>query len=274
MIDEEVVKNPNSFTALLSITSYLSLIFFFYLICRQNKCLFKGIPQFTLSDLVSMYNPFVSFGIEMFHLTLFLLSMLPTGEIVTIGEGQLCRRNSLFSAVVMISSLQALKHYFNFSASKVMTHLPQFLIPNFVVGFVVSVIVSYRTRGNRSSDTSILSHFIIGSVTNVSIAGVNVKVWVHRAIFTTVIALNCLALEANFEKNQALSPTLASVAAMQIIFAVEALLNDANLFLSFEFLHVKTGWMYLTMLSYPLMSFLITLSVTNSGYMIYYNFKF
>lgn len=272
--DEGAVQNLNSFTAILSIASYLSLIVFLYLTCRQNRCLFKGIPQFTLSHLLSMYNPFVSFGIEMFHLIMFLLSMLPTGEIVTIGEGQLYRRNSLISATLMISSLLALKHFFKFSASKVMAHLPQFLIPNFVVGFVAAVIVSYRTRRNRSSDTSILSHFVIGSVTNVSIAGVNVKVWIHRAVFTAVIALNLLALQANFEKSQALSPTLASVAAMQIIFAAEALLNDTNLFISFEFLYVKTGWMYLTMLSYPLMSFLLTLSVINSGYAINFNLTF
>jgi hypothetical protein len=95
---------------------------------------------------------------------------------------------------------------------------------------------------------------------------VNVKVWVHRAVFIAVIALHCLVLEADYEKNQALSPSLSLVGAMQIIFSLEALWNDTHLFHSFDFNRVKIGWMYLTMNSYPLMTFLITLSAINSGY--------
>lgn len=191
--------------------------------------------------------------------------MLPTGELLNIDEGQFFRRNSLFSATTLISSLLAAKHYFKFSASKIMTHLPQFLIPNVVVGFIVAVFVAFRNRGKRSSDTGILSHFVIGSSVNVSLAGVNIKVWLHRAIFISVIALQCLALEASFEQRQALSPSLTLVAAMQIIFAIEALWNDSNLLNTYEFTHLKTGWMYLSMLSYPFMAFLITLSAINSG---------
>lgn len=256
----------SSFAAILTTTSYLSLVVYLYLICKQNKCLFKGIPHFNLSDLLSLYNPFASLCVEGFYLILFLLSLLPTGEVVEVGEGQFYRYNSLFSAVASISSLLALKHYFQFSASKIMTHIPQFLIPNLAVTFVLAVAVSFRTRKNRNSETSVLSHFVVGSVTNVAIAGVDVKFWVHRAVFITMIVLNCLALEADFEQNKFLSPTLASVTIMQILFALEALKNDSNLLLNFEFVHVKTGWMYLTMLTYPLMAFLITLSAKDSGY--------
>ena len=263
--DDEVVTHLNAFRAILTTLTYLGLVVFLYLICKHNKCLFKGIPQFNLTTLLSLYNPFVSFCIEGFYLSIFLLSMLPTGNVPDIDEGQLFRRNSLFSATTLISSLLAAKHYFKISASKIMTHLPQFLIPNIVVGFIVAVFVSFLNRGNRTSDTGILSHFVIGSSVNVSLAGVNIKVWVHRSVFITVIALHCLALEANFEQNQTLSPSLALVSAMQIIFAIEALWNNTDFLNSYEFTHLKTGWMYLSMLAYPFFVFLITVSVINSG---------
>ena len=258
----------NSFTATLTtiFLGNLPLVLFLYLVCKENKCLLEGIPRFTFSDLLSMYNPFVSLSIELFYLAIFLLSMVPTGEIVKIGEGHLFRRNSIVSAIVMISPLLATKHYLKISASSIFTHFPQFVIPNFVVTFVFAVIISYRERHSRHGNTGILSHFVFGSSLNATIASVNVKVWVHRAVFITVIALHCLVLEADYEKNQALSPSLLLIGAMQIIFSLEALWNDTHLFHSFDFNRVKIGWMYLTMNSYPFMTFLITLSAINSGY--------
>jgi hypothetical protein len=264
----EQIEPLSSFTATLTtiFLGNLPLALFLYLICKENKCLFEGMPRFAFADLLSMYNPFVSFCIESFYLAIFLLSMLPTGKVVKIGESQLFRRNSIVSAIIMISSLLAIMHYLKISASSILTHFPQFVIPNFAVSFVFAFVVSFRERHNRHSDTGILSHFVFGSSLNATIANVNVKVWVHRAVFITVIALNCLVLVANFEKNQVLSPTLAFVAAMQMIFALEALWNDTHLFHSFDFNHVKIGWMYLTMNTYPLATFLITLSAINSGY--------
>ena len=257
-----------SFTAALTtiFLGNLPLLLFLYLICKENKCLFEGMPRFALANLLSMYNPFVSFSIELFYLAIFLLSMLPTGKDVKIGEGHLFRRNSIVSAIIMISSLFSIMRYSKISASSILTHFPQFVIPNFAVSFVFAVVVSFRERHNRHSDTGILSHFVFGSSLNATIASVNTKVWVHRAVFITVIALHCLVLLANFEKNQVVSPTLAVVAAMQMIFALEALWNDTHLFHSFDFTSVKIGWMYLTMNTYPLMTFLITLSAINSGY--------
>lgn len=266
--DGQEMETTNSFTATLTaiFLGNLPLVLFLYLLCKENKCLFEGILQFALPDLLSLYNPFVSMGVELFYLAIFLLSMLPFGEVVKIGEGQFLRRNSLVCAVILISSLLASKHYFKFPATKIMSHFPEFVIPNFVVSFILAVIVSFRERHNRNSDIGILSHFVFGSSLNASISGVNIKGWVHRAIFITVIALHSLVLEANFEEKGVISPTLVFVAAMQILFSVEALWNDGNLIHSFDFVHLKSGWAYLTMNSYPLVTFLITLCVIKSGY--------
>lgn len=264
--NEGLFEPLNCFTALLSIFSYLSLIFFFYLTCKQNKCLFNGIPQFSLSDIRSLYNPFVSFCIEGFYLSIFLLSLLPTGEIITIGDGQTVRRNSFLIATILLSSLLASKHFFQFSAFKIMKHLYQFLIPNVVVTFVLAVAVCLRTRGERRNDQSFLSHFINGSSINPTIAGVNVKLLVHRGTFASMIALNVLALEAHYEEYQAFSPSLTFVSGMQIVYALEALWNDAHVLHSLEFTQLKTGWVALTMMAYPFMPFLITLSVIHLGY--------
>lgn len=260
------METTNSFTATLTaiLLGNLPLVLFLYLLCKENKCLFQGIPPFALPDLLSLYNPFVSMGVELFYLAIFLLSMLPVGEVIQICEGQYLRRNSFVSAVLLISSLLASKHYFRFSASNVLSHFPQFVIPNFVVSFVLAIIVLYRERQNRSNDTSIISHFVIGSSLHATISGVNIKGWVHRAVFITVIVLHFLVLEANVEKNGVISPTLVFGAAMQVFYSVEALWNDGNLIHSFDFLHLKTGWAYLTMNAYPLITFLITLCLVNS----------
>ena len=271
-IKSDVDEKPNStdtqnlFTAFLTTISYLSLVVFLYLICQKNKCVFKDISQSLSDDLVSLYNPFAAICVEGFYLALFLLSMIPTGELVKIGEGQFYRRNSLLSAVVLISSLLAYKHYFKISATKILSFVPQFLIPIALVILVLSFIVYFRTRGNRSSDASPVSQFVIGSTIHASFVGVNIKVFVHRAIHISMIALQCLALEANFEKNQTISLTLAVAAGMQIVFALESLTNDTNLLNTFDFNQLKTGFMYLTILLYPMMAFLITLSTIYSGY--------
>ncbi|XP_057374967.1 delta(14)-sterol reductase LBR-like [Daphnia carinata] len=264
--DGQEMESSHSFTTTVTaiLLGNLPLVLFLYLLCKENKCLFQGIPQFTLSDLLSLYNPFVSMGVELFYLAIFILSMLPVGEVIKISEGQYIRRNSFVSAVVLILSLSASKHYFRFSASNLLSHFTQFVIPNVVVSFVLAIIVSYRERQNRSNDTSIISHFVNGSSLHATISGVNIKGWVHRAIFITVIALHLLVLEENIEKNGVISPTLAFVAAMQILYSVEALWNDGNLIHSFDFVHLKTGWAYLTMNAYPLITFLITLCVINS----------
>ncbi|KAI9551846.1 hypothetical protein GHT06_022182 [Daphnia sinensis] len=264
--DAQEMETKNSFTSTFTalLLGNLPLVLFLYLLCKENKCLFQGIPQFSLSDLFSLYNPFVSMGIELFYLAIFLLSMLPVGEVIKISESQYMRRNSFVSAVILISSLLVAKHYFRFSASYVLSHFTQFVIPNFVVSFVLAIIVFYREWQNRSNDTSIMSHFVIGSSLHATISGVNIKGWVHRAIFITVIVLHFLVLEANVEKVGVISPTLMLVAAMQILYSVEALWNDGNLIHSFDFVHLKTGWAYLATNAYPLITFLITLCVVNS----------
>lgn len=186
----------------------------------------------------------------------FLLSLIPT------GANQSLRRNAMGSLAFVLSFL-ASKNYYNLSASMVLNNLTQFLLPNILIGFIVAILVAYQTRGLRGN-TGLLAHFFTGASTTVSLAGVNVKIWLNRAVALTMIVLNCLALEASFEKNQALSHTLVLVAVCQIVYSFELLWNESNMLHSYEFVNIKTGWMYLLTLTNPLLLFIITHIVTVS----------
>lgn len=262
--DDESSPKLGSLSATLSILAYFSLVIYLYLICKQNKCLFKDISQFSSSDLIDLYNPFVSLCVEGFYLTVLLFSMLPFGKFFEIEGAQRTRHNGTAIASLTFIAVLALKYYFKVSASAILEHVPQFIIPTFVVGFVAAVFVAFKSRG-EVSEGGLLHHFVMGSSQQVSLGGVNVKIWIHRSLFLALFVLNYLTIEAGIEKGEALSPTLALTAGMQIVFATEAILNERFVLLSLEFNNIKIGWMYLTTLAYPFMSYLTTRSILISG---------
>ena len=209
------------------------------------------------ANLLALYNPLVFFSVTGFYLVIFLLSMIPY------GANQSLRRNAMGSLAFVLSFL-ASKNYYHVSASTILKHLPQFVLPSIFVSFLVSALVAYRTRGLRG-DTGLLTHFVIGSSTTASLAGADIKIWLNRAVSLSSIVLNCLVLEASFEHNSALSPTLVLVAVFQIVYSFELLWNESHLLHSYEFNNIKTGWMYLSNLTYSLLTFIITHTITISG---------
>lgn len=247
------------FAAALHTLLILAGVTFLHLACQHNKCLIKGI-QIAQSHLVALYQPCVALSVAGFYLLIFVLSLLPVGNTTQLSGG--IRRNSVVTLLALIASLLASKQYLNLSATQIMKHVPQFLVPNFLVGFLLACVVAFQTRG---SGVGFLSRFIIGTSANASLAGVNLKIWLHHATCLTAIALNVLAEVAHFERTGSLSPMLALVAGMQIVYSLEALMNENSFLNSFEYLHIKTGWMLLSSLASPLLTFLITLSVIKSG---------
>lgn len=242
------------FAAALHTLLVLAGVTFLHLACQHNKCLIQGI-QIAQSHLVALYQPCVALSVAGFYLLIFVLSLVPVGNTIH-------RRNYIVTLLALIASLLASKHYFNLPASQIMKHVPQFLLPNFLVGFLLACVVAYQTR---SSGVGFLSRFIIGTSANTSLAGINLKIWLHRATCLTAIALNVLAEVAHFERTGSLSPMLALVAGMQIVYSLEALMNENSFLNSFEYLNIKMGWMLLSSLASPLLTFLITLSVIKSG---------
>lgn len=236
-------------------------VVFLHMACHQTKCLFQGI-QLNQANLATLYHPCIFPTVVGFYLLIFLLSLVPVGNSIHLGEGLSFRRNSVVSLLTLITSMLVAKRYYSTPATLIVKHIHHFLLPNFLVGFLMSCIVAYRTRG---SGEGFLSHFVIGSSVNVSVAGVNVKVWLHRAVCLTAIALNGLTCAAHFERTGSVPLTLGLVAGMQIVHALEALVNENSILHSFEFLHIKTGWMLLSSLARPLMTFLITMSIVKSG---------
>lgn len=234
-------------------------IVFLYLTCQHNNCLFTTDVQGLVnkSNLLALYNQCTLLSVAGFYMVTFLLSLIPG------SANQSLRRNAMGSLAFILSFL-ASKNYYNLSASTILESLPQFLLPNILVGFLVAVLVAYQTRGIRAN-TGLLAHFFSGASTSVTLAGVNVKIWLNRAVALTTIVLNCLALEASFEKNQALSHTLVLVAVCQIVYSFELLWNESNMLHSYEFVNIKTGWMYLLTLTNPLLLFIITHIVLIAG---------
>lgn len=253
---EELTRTPNILAATLHTLFVVAGVTFLHLACQQMNCLFYGV-QVNKANLVSLFHPNIFLAVEGFYLLIFLLSLIPAGE-----RGLAFRRNSIVSLLIVIATLLASRRYLNVSATLIMKHISHMLLPNFAVGALLSVIAAYQTRG---SGVGLLSRFVLGTSPNASLAGVDLKVWLHRAVCLTAIALNGVAEAASIERTGTLSPVLGLVAGMQIVYSLEALWNE-NVFLnSFEYHHVKTGWMLFSSLAHPLMMFTITLSVIRSG---------
>lgn len=191
--------------------------------------------------------------------------MLPFGQPYQIEGAQGSRRNGNLVSAFTLTIFLALKYYFKISASVILQQVPQFLFPTFIVGLVAAVFVAYNSRADRN-ETGLLRHFVAGSSVQVSLGGVNVKIWIYRSLFLALFILNSLAIEARLQKGETFSRTLALTAGMQIIFAAEAILTEKSFLASLEFNETKIGWMYLTMLAYPFTTFFATLSVSASGY--------
>lgn len=256
----ETVPKFQTFITTLNIFILLSVTVFMHLLCLYNNCSFVGLKPFSYDQIAVLFNPVVSL-VVLGYFTVFALSTL-------VNDSEKLRRcNSFFSSHLLIALGLGLMNHFKLSATLCMSYLPQCVLPSIFLGFVLAVAVAFQTKESRKENVGILSHLTVGSATNASVCGLNVKMFLNRIVFQSVIVINVLAVLAHFEKTEKVPATLLLSCLMQVVFSLENLLNEKSTFAeSYEFTGAKLGWLLVaTYLSYPLLMVVSALHITSVG---------
>ena len=259
-VEIEKIESVSTSLAVLSLLLTVSLVTGLHLVCQSNRCMLQDAVLPDWFQLTGLYNPIMFLVVAGFYAIIALLSMLPTGESVTADNtGVTYRRNAVATAVATVTVVAAAKHYLKFSVgAHLQQHLPQLLIPVIVSSILLAVAVVLIDR-KENTGKGVINNFVVGSESEVAIGDLNFKVLLGRLAFITLIVLNYLFVEADYELNRTLSPTLMLSASMQICYASHSLYNEFE-FLQTTAIHHKVGCLATTsLLLYPFLISIVTL---------------
>lgn len=233
---------------------------FLHLLCMYNKCTFIGLKPFSYDQIAVLLNPVVSLAVLGYFAVIALVTLISDSE-------KLQRCNSFIASHLLVVCGLGLMNHFKLSATTCMSFLPQCVLPTIALGLLLAVLVAFQAKESRAENAGLVSHLTVGSATNASIGGLNVKMFLNRMVFQTVVAVNVLAVLAHFEKTGQVAPTLLLSCSMQVVFSLENLLNEKSTFVeSYEFTGAKLGWLLIaTYLSYPLLMVVSALHIASVG---------
>jgi len=250
----EPISKFQSIISAFNIFLLLSTTVSLHLICLYDKCSIYGLSLYSKDQIVAMYNPVASLVVLGYFTVVALMTLLPVGE--TVEElGKLRHSNAVLTTSVLTGSVLACVNYFQIPVSMFKTFLPQCILPAIVLGLVLASVISLQNKENGYN-------LLAGSTTNAHVGGVNIKIFLNRLVFQSVIILNLLAIRVDVH-----SPTLLISSLMQIILAAENLINEkSTLTNSYEFTTVKVGWqLIVTHLMYPFLTIVAALHIFQTG---------
>lgn len=225
-----------------------------------------GFTLSSVNQVAALWNPFVSLFVLGYFMVIAIMTQLPVGQVLSEESGKSYRSNALATTSLILLSGVGLINYFKLPASWFLVFLPQCIVPTLLLGLVLALIISFQTKENGKG-THFISHLNTGSTENAIIAGVNIKIFLNRIGFLSVIILNSLAMLADFERKLTVAPTLLISSSMQIIYSIENLLNEKSTFISsYEFTQAKLGWLLITTyLTYPFLIITSALYINSVG---------
>ncbi len=258
----EPVVTENVLTSSLTSLLLISLAVFLHLNCQNQLCSLQNLSLPDGSQLLGLYNPIMFPILGGYYLMIILVSLLPLGSMFSDDNGILShRRNAPLVAITLLTITIICKHYFHLSFAPIVDQLPQLLPPAIFFSLVLALGVFWVNKEKRR-ETGIFTTFIIGSTVDIPFVGQSIRIFLNRSSFTAIIILNYLVVEADYERKTVISPTLVLAASMQIIYALENLLDETNNVRTASVLRLKTGLALIT--EYMLHPFLILLIVTRN----------
>ena len=259
--NSEILPEKKSTVASLVIAiSFPVLVFFLHFLCQENDCSIQNWTLPNLSKLATLYDPMPIIFVGGFYVGIILLSLLPFGEIINSDSYVVAyRRNGLITAIGIFLPAAFAKHYFQFQVSPFIPYIPKLVLPVMIFSLIFGLLILFI---NRRSDTEngIISKFLLGTSSDVSLAGLSVKSILNRISAITLIAINYVLIEADFEQNKTLSPTLLLITSMQIIYSFNHILDEMENLHTVTAGRLNVGWALLSnTLMYPFFVSLITL---------------
>ena len=258
--EPETVPKFQTLVTTLNIFLLISATLFMHLLCLYNKCTFVGLKPFSYDQIAVLFNPVVSVVVLGYFIVVALATLVSDSE-------KFQFLSSFINSHLLVAVGLGLMNHFKLSATLLMSYLPQCIFPSIVLGLALAVIVAFQTKESRTEKLGLISHLTVGSTTNAFIGKLNVKMFLNRMIFQSIIVMNVLAVLAQFEKTNQVPATLLLSCSMQMVLSLENLLNEKSAFVeSYEFTQTKLGWLLIaTYLSYPFLAVISALHITSVG---------
>lgn len=258
--EPETVPKFQTLVTTLNIFLLISATLFMHLLCLYNKCTFVGLKPFSYDQIAVLFNPVVSVAVLGYFIVVALATLVSDSE-------KFQFLSSFINSHLLVAVGLGLMNHFKLSATLLMSYLPQCIFPSIVLGLALAVIVAFQTKESRTENLGLISHLTVGSTTNAFIGKLNVKMFLNRMIFQSIIVMNVLAVLAQFEKTNQVPATLLLSCSMQMVLSLENLLNEKSAFVeSYEFTQTKLGWLLIaTYLSYPFLAVISALHITSVG---------